>query len=160
MSDDDRKDYGERRQVACGLIRGRLFVCVFTDRGEIRRVISLRKANSQGRSKPMRRKITPDMSKAALAAVDWAAMDAVTDAEIERQIAADSNVAPEILPVDVKAIRSATGLSQGLFAARYRIPVGTLRDWEQGRKPPDSTARAYLHVIARNPDMVARALEG
>lgn len=107
----------------------------------------------------MRRKITPDMSKAALEAVDWAAVDAVTDAEIERQIAADADVAPEILPVDVKAIRSATGLSQGVFAARYRIPVGTLRDWEQGRKQPDTTARAYLHVIARNPDMVAKALE-
>ncbi|SEH32217.1 BrnT family toxin [Magnetospirillum fulvum] len=45
--DDDRKDYGERRQVAFGLIRGRLFVCVFTDRGKVRRVISLRKANSR-----------------------------------------------------------------------------------------------------------------
>jgi len=45
--DDDRKDYGERRQVAFGLIRGRLFVCVFTDRGKVRRVISLRKANSK-----------------------------------------------------------------------------------------------------------------
>jgi uncharacterized DUF497 family protein len=47
VADDDRKDYGERRQVAYGLIRGRLFVCVFTDRGKIRRVISLRKANSR-----------------------------------------------------------------------------------------------------------------
>lgn len=45
--DDERMDYGERRQVAYGLIRDRLFVCVFTDRGEIRRVISLRKANSR-----------------------------------------------------------------------------------------------------------------
>jgi uncharacterized DUF497 family protein len=45
--DDDRKDYGERRQVAYGLIRDRLFVCVFTDRSGIRRVISLRKANSR-----------------------------------------------------------------------------------------------------------------
>jgi uncharacterized DUF497 family protein len=47
LAEDDRKEYGERRQVAYGLIRGRLFVCVFTDRGEIRRVISLRKANSR-----------------------------------------------------------------------------------------------------------------
>ncbi|MDO8604939.1 MAG: XRE family transcription factor [Phaeospirillum sp.] len=107
----------------------------------------------------MRRKITPEMSKAALNAVNWAAMDAVTDSDIERQIAADADVAPEILPVDVKAIRSATGLSQGVFAARYRIPVGTLRDWEQGRKQPDTTARAYLHVIASNPEMVVKALQ-
>lgn len=45
--DDDRKDYGERRQIAYGLIRERLFVCVFADRGETRRIISLRKANSR-----------------------------------------------------------------------------------------------------------------
>lgn len=106
----------------------------------------------------MIRKITPEMAEAARKAIDWKAVDAMTDEEIERQIAADPDVAPEILPIDVKAIRAATGLSQGTFAARYRIPVGTLRDWEQGRKQPDSTARAYLHVIARNPTMVAHAL--
>lgn len=108
----------------------------------------------------MSRKITPEMTKAALAKTDWTAVDAISDAEIEAQIAADSNVAPEILPVDVKAIRAATGLSQGKFAARFRIPVGTLRDWEQGRKQPDTTARAYLRVIARHPEMVARSLQG
>ncbi len=47
--EDDRQDYGERRQVAYGRILGRLFVCVFTDRGQIRRIISLRKANSRER---------------------------------------------------------------------------------------------------------------
>lgn len=107
----------------------------------------------------MTRKITPEMTKAALAKIDWAALDATTDDEVERQIAADRNVAPEILPVDVKAIRATTGLSQGRFAARFRIPIGTLRDWEQGRKQPDTTARAYLQVIARNPEMVAQSLQ-
>lgn len=42
---DDRFDYGEMREVAFGLINGRLFVCVYVDRGAQRRVISLRKAN-------------------------------------------------------------------------------------------------------------------
>lgn len=45
--DDDRFDYGESRKVAFGLVRGRVFVCVFVDRGWIRRIISLRKANSR-----------------------------------------------------------------------------------------------------------------
>jgi hypothetical protein len=45
--DDDRFDYGEIRRIAFGHIRGRLFVCVFVDRGSIRRIISLRKANSR-----------------------------------------------------------------------------------------------------------------
>lgn len=42
---DDRFDYGEMRQIAFGRINGRLFVCVYVDRGAQRRVISLRKAN-------------------------------------------------------------------------------------------------------------------
>ncbi len=58
----------------------------------------------------------------------------------------------------VKVIRRAFKLSQDEFAARFHIPVGTLRDWEQGRKEPDAAAKAYLRVIAREPEMVARAL--
>jgi uncharacterized DUF497 family protein len=42
---DDRFDYGEVREIAFGLVNGRLFVCVYADRGGERRVISLRKAN-------------------------------------------------------------------------------------------------------------------
>lgn len=108
----------------------------------------------------MIRKIASRMVKAALAETDWGKLDRLSDRQIARQIAADSDVAPVILPVDVKAIRAAVGLSQGRFAQRYGIPVGTLRDWEQGRKQPDSTARAYLTVIARNPALIARALAG
>jgi putative transcriptional regulator len=58
----------------------------------------------------------------------------------------------------VKIIRRALGLTQEEFAARYRIPVGTLRDWEQRRTEPDQPARAYLTVIARDPEAVRRAL--
>jgi putative transcriptional regulator len=57
-----------------------------------------------------------------------------------------------------KIIRRALGLSQEDFAARYHIPIGTLRDWEQGRVEPDQAARAYLTVIARNPEAVRKAL--
>ncbi|MGA7330071.1 MAG: helix-turn-helix domain-containing protein [Rhodomicrobium sp.] len=59
----------------------------------------------------------------------------------------------------VKVIRRALRLSQEEFAARFHIPVGTLRDWEQGRSEPDAPGRAYLTVIARKPDMVRDALE-
>jgi putative transcriptional regulator len=58
-----------------------------------------------------------------------------------------------------KSLRRALGLTQEEFAARYRIPLGTLRDWEQGRSQPDQPTRAYLHVIARDPEGVRRALE-
>jgi putative transcriptional regulator len=59
----------------------------------------------------------------------------------------------------VKIIRRALGLSQEEFADRYRIPIGTLRDWEQGRSVPDQAARAYLTVIARDPEGVREALD-
>ncbi|HEY1245303.1 MAG TPA: helix-turn-helix domain-containing protein, partial [Hyphomicrobiaceae bacterium] len=51
----------------------------------------------------------------------------------------------------VKFMRSALGLTQEEFAQRFHIPLGTLRDWEQGKTQPDQAARAYLRVIARNP---------
>ncbi len=54
--------------------------------------------------------------------------------------------------------RAATGLTQDEFAKRFGIPVGSLRDWEQGRRAPDSAAESYLRVIARMPDAVARVL--
>lgn len=58
----------------------------------------------------------------------------------------------------VKVIRRALGLTQEAFSARYGIPIGTLRDWEQGRSEPDRPARAYLHVIAAEPAVTAKAL--
>ena len=58
----------------------------------------------------------------------------------------------------VRTLRRALGLTQQEFALRYRIPLGTLRDWEQGRTQPDQPARAYLAVIARDPEHVRRAL--
>ncbi|QQS15059.1 MAG: helix-turn-helix domain-containing protein [Rhodospirillales bacterium] len=58
----------------------------------------------------------------------------------------------------ISTLRRALGLTQEEFAARYHIPVGTLRDWEQGRTEPDQPARAYLKVIAGDPEGVRRAL--
>jgi putative transcriptional regulator len=57
-----------------------------------------------------------------------------------------------------KIIRRALDLTQEEFAARYHIPLGTLRDWEQGRAEPDQPTRAYLTLIARDPDHVNRTL--
>ena len=57
-----------------------------------------------------------------------------------------------------KIIRRALELTQEEFADRYHIPLGTLRDWEQGRAEPDQPTRAYLTPIARDPDCVNRML--
>ena len=91
---------------------------------------------------------------------------AMTDAE--RRIAALSD--PDCPPLTAaqlgrmrrvaraKFIRQRMGLSQEQFAERFRIPLGTLRDWEQHRTVPDQAARAYLLVIEREAAAVERAL--
>jgi len=55
----------------------------------------------------------------------------------------------------IRTTRTQLGLSQQEFAARFRIPVGTLRYWEQARATPPDFAIAYVKVIRANPDMVA-----
>ncbi len=57
-----------------------------------------------------------------------------------------------------KTLRRALDLTQEEFATRYQIPIGTLRDWEQGRAEPDQPARAYLKAIAGASEAVQRAL--
>jgi len=59
----------------------------------------------------------------------------------------------------VKVMRRALGLTQEEFGARYHIPLGTLRDWEQGKSVPDRPTQAYLKVIAHDPEAVRRALQ-
>jgi putative transcriptional regulator len=61
-------------------------------------------------------------------------------------------------PPDAKAIRKATGLSQAAFAWRYGFDVSALRDWEQGRRTPDRSARVLLAIIKYEPRAVERAL--
>lgn len=61
---------------------------------------------------------------------------------------------------DVASIRKRQRLTQAAFAARYGIPVATVRDWEQKRRTPDGASAAFLRVIEREPEAVARALGG
>jgi len=103
---------------------------------------------------------------------DWDAVDALTNEQIHAAALADPDAQPIprgtdeelaklglIRGVNVKRLREQLRLTQEAFAATYRIPVGTLRDWEQRRKNPDAPARAYLTVIARNPQAVAEWLK-
>ena len=57
-----------------------------------------------------------------------------------------------------KAIREATGLTQENFAKRIDVAVGTLRNWEQGRRAPEGPARALLRAIHNDPENVLAAL--
>ncbi|HYZ33458.1 MAG TPA: transcriptional regulator [Crenalkalicoccus sp.] len=109
-------------------------------------------------------KVTQEMIAEAMRKVDWAAQDRVTDAEIAAQIAEDPDLAPDLSgpEYEVAALLQRTrhklGLSQTAFSARFHIPLRTLQEWEQARRQPDATAMAYLRVIEREPEAVARVL--
>ena len=97
---------------------------------------------------------------------DWARLRAMTDEEVTAAAISDPDARP--LPPEqlraarrvprTKTLRRALALTQEEFAMLYHIPLGTLRDWEQGRCEPDQPARAYLAVIAHDPEGVKRAL--
>jgi putative transcriptional regulator len=108
-------------------------------------------------------KVTLELVAKALDATNWQAVDAQSDDDIARNVAGDPDAAPiltdgETAAAIARTVRKRLGLSQAEFAARFHVPVGTLRDWEQNRRQPDAPALAYLRVIAREPEMVARAL--
>jgi putative transcriptional regulator len=58
----------------------------------------------------------------------------------------------------VKEIRAMTGLSQPRFAQLLHVDVGTLRNWEQGRREPTGPAKALLRAIKSDPRAVLKAL--
>jgi len=100
---------------------------------------------------------------------NWARLDVMTDEEVLAAARSDpdarpledrapSRLGPPRRVSFAKHIRFKLGMSQGEFAETFRIPLGTLRDWEQHRREPDQAARAYLEVIAREPEAVRRAL--
>lgn len=94
-------------------------------------------------------------------------MRPMTEAEIHAAAMADPDAQPTTQEQRktarrvprIKTLRRALGLTQEEFSMRYHIPLGTLRDWEQGRREPDQPARAYLKAIAGNPEAVLQALE-
>ena len=100
-------------------------------------------------------------------AVDWSRVDAMTEAEMAAAARSDPDAQPlsdaelkrmKRVPA-AKVICRILDLSQEEFARAFGIPIGTLRDWEQGRVEPDQAARSYLKVIAHDPDAVRKALE-
>jgi putative transcriptional regulator len=99
---------------------------------------------------------------------DWRAFDAMSEEERHRAALLDPDSPPATeaqlararrVPT-VRALRKKLNLTQEEFAARFHLPLGTVRDWEQGAHHPDKAAQVLLTVIARDPEAVARALEG
>ncbi len=62
--------------------------------------------------------------------------------------------------IDVRKIRTRLGLSQEAFAETYGFALSAARDWEQGRRRPERSARILLKIVEREPEAVTRALAG
>jgi len=80
----------------------------------------------------------------------WKREDGIDDAQL--------GSARYVPNVDARTVRELLGLSQEEFAARYRLSLRTIQEWEQGRKQPSEAARVLLFAIAREPKALARAL--
>ena len=86
--------------------------------------------------------------------IDRARIEATTDADILGHQVEDG----EVTEADVKTIRMSLNMTQERFARAIRVPLATLRNWEQGRTPPDPAARALLTIVAKEPEAALRAL--
>jgi putative transcriptional regulator len=98
---------------------------------------------------------------------DWERIKSMKEEEIENAALSDPDAQPMteeelarmFRPYALRELRERLGLSQAAFAERFHLNLRTLQDWEQARRVPDETARAYLKVIERAPDLVAAALQ-
>ena len=99
---------------------------------------------------------------------DWAKVNSITEDELDEIVRNDPDDvylteaelqdAALTYPVDLRELRRRMGLSQASFAARFGFSLGTLRNWERGRRRPDGAAQILLQVIDREPEAVERAL--
>src|ERR1700722_6546327 len=144
---DDREDYDDERFAIIGMVGGRILYVIYAERKNIIGAPTnmSRKSTSKKTLKGFRPMTPAAVERAALADPDARPLTRTGTKRMKRT--------PQ-----VKIIRRALRMTQEEFAARYRIPLGTLRDWEQGRAIPDQPARAYLTVIARSPHEVQQAL--
>jgi putative transcriptional regulator len=94
--------------------------------------------------------------------INRAKMDATTEADIRRYMREDgqdeSDVAGFAPVFSPQVLRKQLRMTQAEFARALRIPIATLRNWEQGRVLPDPAARSLLTIVARNPKAALRAL--
>lgn len=105
---------------------------------------------------------TLEQIKAEKPKTDKRIFDATTEEDIRRQMIEDGED-PDFVPSleDIftpQIIRKRLGMTQEEFAHALRIPVATLRNWEQGRNAIDPAARSLLMVVAKNPKLVLRTL--
>lgn len=162
-AEDNRRDYGEVRVQAIGNARDDILSVVYSDRGEVRRIISARLANRKGTETMAFVHRTLEQIRQMKPKTDRTKINRTTDADIRRHMIEDgqgresalSSFAPVIPP---QILRKHLGMTQSEFAKALRIPLSTLRNWEQGRVLPDPAARSLLTIVAKNPRIALKAL--
>jgi len=114
-------------------------------------------------ARSVRTTITPEMHQDVIRSVDWDRVSRLTDKAIAEDIARDPDAMPftdaDGMALRIQMIRKRLSLSQAQFAAKFHIPLATLKDWEQGRRQPEAAAWTYLQVIEAEPAAVRRALK-
>lgn len=150
---DDREDYGEGRFIIIGMATGQVILLVVTRR--VANVFALFLLEEQ---RNMKKKTTSGKTPKLLRSMSREAVEGAARTDRDAQPLTLDDLARMKRTPQVKIVRRALELTQEEFADRYHIPLGTLRDWEQGRAEPDQPTRAYLTLIARDPDHVNRML--
>ena len=155
---DRTMDCGEERFVMIGMLDGIVYYVAYVEHGERIRVISARRA-TRPEHRPMI-EIDRDREQRLRAVKEMSDEDVMARAlaDPDAQPWTDEQLASARRVPRAKIIRRTLGLTQEEFSERYHIPLGTLRDWEQGRTEPDQASQAFLQVIAMEPEIVSRAL--
>jgi putative transcriptional regulator len=90
--------------------------------------------------------------------IDAACVDATTETQIARHIAADERQAVQDAAQFARQVRKRLGLSQAAFAQRIDVSLQTIRNWEQGKRSPTGAAKALLRVLDKAPELALLAL--
>jgi len=103
-------------------------------------------------------RMTVDARMHPVGRIDAARVDATTEADIARHIAADTAEAARDAGRYVRQVRRRLGLTQVEFATRIEVPLETLRHWERGTRCPSGAECALLRVLERAPEAALAAL--
>jgi putative transcriptional regulator len=108
-------------------------------------------------------RMTLAQARAIEGMVDRAKLDATTEDDIRRHVIEDGEepdapVPPGRMVVLAGSVRRQLGMTQPQFAKLIGVPLGTLRNWEQGHGMPDAPVRALFIILSREPEAALRAL--
>lgn len=93
-----------------------------------------------------------------LGRIDKSRVDATTEADIQKHIAADEAEAAQDAAKYARSVRNRLGLSQAEFSRRINVSLETVRNWEQGKRSPSGAAKALLKILDKAPETALAVL--